>query len=106
MALWDVELFAKWMFPKIGVPQNGWFIIRENPIQMDDLGVKTTIFGNIQIKMVYLHAFYSIACSHVCPSGLLLKRNGPMWIYGCVLVCTRGSKPGNYGGNISGFPNH
>ena len=28
----------KWVFPKIGVPQNGWFI-RENPIKMDDLGV-------------------------------------------------------------------
>ncbi len=29
-----------WIFPKIGVPQNGWFI-RENPgpIKMDDLGV-------------------------------------------------------------------
>ena len=27
-----------WVFPKIGVPQNGWFII-ENPIKMDDLGV-------------------------------------------------------------------
>ncbi len=28
----------KWMFPKIGVPQNGWFIM-ENPIKMDELGV-------------------------------------------------------------------
>ena len=27
-----------WVFPKIGVPQNGRFIM-ENPIKMDDLGV-------------------------------------------------------------------
>ena len=27
-----------WVFPTIGVPQNGWFIV-ENPIKMDDLGV-------------------------------------------------------------------
>ena len=27
-----------WVFPKIGVPQNGCFIM-ENPIKMDDLGV-------------------------------------------------------------------
>ena len=27
-----------WVFPKIGVPQNGWFIM-EYPIGMDDLGV-------------------------------------------------------------------
>ena len=26
------------VFPKIGVPQNGWFIM-ENPIKMDDLGI-------------------------------------------------------------------
>ena len=27
-----------WWFPKIGIPQNGWFIMK-NPIEMDDLGV-------------------------------------------------------------------
>jgi len=27
-----------WVFPKIEVPQNGWFLM-EHPIKMDDLGV-------------------------------------------------------------------
>ena len=30
--------FHIWVFPKIGVPHNGWFIM-ENPIKMDDLWV-------------------------------------------------------------------
>ena len=33
---WDISLYG--CFQKIGVTQNGWFI-KENPINMDDLGV-------------------------------------------------------------------
>ena len=36
------------MFPRIGAPQNGWFIM-ENLIKMDDLGGPTPIFGNTHI---------------------------------------------------------
>ena len=44
--------FATWVFPKIGVPQNGWFMM-ENPIKMDDLGV-TIIFGNTHMCILIL----------------------------------------------------
>ena len=41
------------MFPKIEIPQNGWFIM-ENSIKMDDLGVppfkETPILGIFGLK--------------------------------------------------------
>ena len=55
------------MFPKIGVPQNGWFIV-ETPIKMDDLGVppfKETPKLNSQVE-----SFADFRILHVPPVDL------------------------------------
>ena len=42
--------FIIWMCPKIGVHQNGWFIMVPNPIKMDDLGVFPYFWFNTHIN--------------------------------------------------------
>ena len=57
--VYSIRGIDKWMFPKIGVPQNGWFTvyIMENPIKMDDLGVPLFvetpigIYGSLSLKI-------------------------------------------------------
>ena len=36
--LGELQYTIIWVFPTIGVPQNGCFFFLENPIKMDDLG--------------------------------------------------------------------
>ena len=45
-----------WVFPKIGVPQNGWCIM-ENPIKMDDLEVPLFLEIYIYIHIWVLGSF-------------------------------------------------
>ena len=64
-------LFRIGMFPKIGGKhQNGWCIM-ENPIKMDDLGGKPTIFGNIHIDIQKMIAMYTII-AHWLPSAVVV----------------------------------
>ena len=64
-----------WGFPKIVVPQNGWFIM-EHPIKMDDLGGKPTIFGKDPASKKEPHLLNSIL--------LMDSESGKTWPLVCV----------------------
>ena len=61
-----------WVFPKIGVPQNGWFIM-ENPIKMDDLGaplyLETPICLETETFCLQIGCFNWIIPNHYIKNG-------------------------------------
>ena len=65
------ENFPMWVFPKIAVPQKGWFIM-ENPIIMDDLG-GTTIFGNIHVYLILLVFIWAMFWNQAFGCAMLLS---------------------------------
>ena len=54
---WKGKFWYIRVFPKIGVPQNGWFTM-ENPIKMDDLG-GPPLFLETSIRIHKVRAFFS-----------------------------------------------
>ena len=71
IAFVDLELLSAvlhtslsiWMFPKIGVPQNEWFIMA-NPIKIDVLGVPLFLEAPIYVDVQYPRFLFTISESH------------------------------------------
>ena len=78
-----------WVFPRIGVPQNGWFKM-ENPIKMDDLG-GTTIFGNIRFWEKIALASGSVKTSScwwcIYFIDVLYRKKQTSWMQRFLLFC-------------------
>ena len=65
----DLDFVKIWVFPKIGVPQNGWFRM-ENPITMDDLRGKPLF---LETSIYHMHRPESLA--EMVPLPQFIKAN-------------------------------
>ena len=94
-------LLIVWGVPKMEVPKTGWFI-KENPLEMDDVGVppfqETSILHLWKTEVGFTFRRYVVDVEHISPEiGPMLWRQPPLMLcievfYRCPVPALRSTK--------------